>query len=331
MHTLTIDSGTTNTRVTVWRDGIALCQAARQVGVRDTAVTGSKTALQDGVRDTIAAALQKADLAIADIGLVLASGMITSNVGLFEVKHLPAPAGMAELAAGMQQTLLPQVCEQPIWFIPGVRNVVENIGLHNCEAMDMMRGEETETVGLIERLRIDEPAIVVLPGSHSKFVNLDADRKISGCVTTLSGELLQVITHDTILADSLASGFADVIDQEMLLEGARSASTIGLGRACFTVRTLAQFTVYDRNARASFLLGAVLGTDLLTLKNSSALRMSPEARLVVAGTPILRQALGLLVSNDDFFSGTVSVVSDAEQENLAGFGAIRLARERGLQ
>src|SRR6218665_3720270 len=223
-------------------------------------------------------------------GLLLASGMITSNVGLFELAHLPVPAGLKELAAGMQQALLPQVCARPIWFVPGVRNPVADIGLHDCEAMDMMRGEEAETMGLIERLKIAAPALIVLPGSHTKFVLLDAQQRIANCVTTLSGELLQVITHDTIVADSLGSDFADRIEPEMLFAGARSARSLGLGRACFMVRNLGQFTRHDRNARANFLLGAVLGADLLTLEHSSALRLRPETRCIVAGKPTLRQA-----------------------------------------
>ena len=44
-----------------------------------------------------------------------------------------------------------------------------------------------------------------------------------------------------ILADALDSDFATEVDPEMLLSGARSASSIGLGRACFMVRTLGQF------------------------------------------------------------------------------------------
>ena len=185
-------------------------------------------------------------------------------------------------------------------------------------------------MALIERLSITEPTLVVLPGSHSKFVHLDAQQRITGCVTTLAGELLHVITHNTILAGALDNDFATEIDEEMLLAGARSASKIGLGRACFIVRTLDQFTIYDRNARANFLLGAVLGADLLTLKNSSAIRMSPGIQYVVTGKPILREAIGLLVRGDDFFSGKVTIASNETQADLAGYGAIVVARERGL-
>ncbi|WP_028536439.1 2-dehydro-3-deoxygalactonokinase [Paludibacterium yongneupense] len=330
MNILTIDTGTTNTRVTVWKDEIACAHAARQVGVRDTAITGNVSALQAGVTATIEAALARAGMTMDAIDLVLASGMISSNVGLREIPHLLAPAGRRELAAGMQPVQIPEVCNKLIWFVPGVRNMTGEIGLHNCESMDMMRGEEVETMALIERLAITEPALVVLPGSHSKFVHLDARQRITGCVTTLAGELLHVITHNTILAGALDSDFATEIDEEMLLAGARSASKIGLGRACFIVRTLDQFTIYDRSARANFLLGAVLGADLLTLKNSSAIRMSPGIQYVVTGKPILREAIGLLVRGDDFFSGKVTIASNEIQADLAGYGAIVVARERGL-
>ena len=78
------------------------------------------------------------------------------------------------------------------------------------------------------------------------------------------------------------------------------------------------------------LLGAVLGADLLTLKNSSAIRMNPGTQFVITGKPLLREALAVLVSDDDFFSGKVTVTSSEQQEHLAGSGAIAIARERGL-
>jgi len=329
MNILTIDTGTTNSRVTVWKDGDVVGQAARQVGVRDTAITGSKATLEEGVRLTIADALADAGLEKGDIGRVVASGMITSNVGLCEIPHVPAAAGIADLAGAMRESLT-HVWHEPIWFVPGVRNAVDHIGLHNCEAMDMMRGEEVESFALVERLGIAEPTVVVLPGSHSKFVSIDGKQRIEGCVTTLAGELLHVISHDTILAGSLKEGFAKEIDTDMLLAGANSAKKIGLGRACFSVRILDQFAVYDANARANFLLGAVLGSDLLTLKNSSAIRMSPGTRFVISGKRILREAIAKLVQGDDFFSGTVTVLDDDDQRDLAGYGAIAVARQRGL-
>ena len=330
MKILTIDTGTTNTRTTLWDDGQVISVAATQVGVRDTAITGSRQALDEAVRSTIAAALDKAGVQPDAVALVLASGMITSNLGLHELAHVLAPAGLKELAAGMVSVSMPEIFAKPICFVPGVRNDVANIGLHNCEAMDVMRGEEVEVMGLIEQLDIRGPAMLIMPGSHSKFVAIDANNMITGCVTTLSGELLHVITHNTILAGSLDHEFATEINPEMLLAGANLAKKIGLGRACFNVRILDQFTIYQRNDRANFLLGAVLGADLLTLKNSSAIEMLPGTAVIIAGKPILKQALALLVQEDDFFSGKVTVVSDELQAQLAGRGVIAVARAAGL-
>ena len=48
--------------------------------------------------------------------------------------------------------------------------------------MDIMRGEEAETFGLIEQLKLQGPAIFVLPGSHSKFISLDAGNRVTACL-----------------------------------------------------------------------------------------------------------------------------------------------------
>ncbi len=329
-YILTIDTGTTNTRVSLWNNATVIAHSANEVGVRDTAMSGSKDKLEQGVRKTILDTLAKANVSEDEIDLVLGSGMISSNVGLFELPHIPAPAGLQQLARGMVAVTIPTVFSKPIYLVPGVRNVVENIGLHNCEAMDMMRGEEVEVMGVIDQLGITGPAMLIMPGSHSKFVCIDEKNNILGCVTTLAGELLYVITHNTILAKSLDSDFAEFINPEMLLAGAQSAQTIGLGRTCFNVRTLDQFTIYQRNDRANFLLGAILGADLLTLKNSTAIKMMPGTPVIICGKPIMKEALALLIKNDDYFSGKVTVVSNEMQEHLAGYGAIKVATARGL-
>ena len=330
MNILTIDTGTTNTRVTVWHGRAPLGHASREIGVRDTAITGTTARLIAGIRDAMQAAVAEVGLTLNAVDCVLASGMITSNLGLRELPHLVAPAGREALAEGMARVSIAELCPQDIWFVPGVRNPVEGVGLHNCEAMDMMRGEETETIALIDRLALREPAVIMLPGSHSKFVHVDGAQRIAGCITTIAGELLDVITHNTLLTDTLNGEFADTLAPEMLLAGARSAARVGLARACFTVRILDRFTSYERNARANYLLGAVFGSDLVTLKNSSAIHIDTDTRFVIAGKPLLREALAILARDDEFFSGSVTVTSDEQQADLAGFGAMCIAKARGL-
>jgi 2-dehydro-3-deoxygalactonokinase len=330
MHIITIDAGTTNTRSALWQGGKQIAQSGVEVGVRNSAIDGNNQALKQAVRDTIGAVLAEGGVDAADVALTLGSGMISSAMGLIELPHLQAPAGLAQLAQGMQSFALPDVFCQPLWLIPGIRNAVDPVGLHNYEAMDMMRGEETEAMGLLARLDLAGPVVLIMPGSHTKIISIDAGGRIAGCVTTLAGELLQVITQGTLISDSLGARFAQEFSPEMVRAGALATQKTGLGRACFGVRTLAQFTAVERDERANFLLGAVLGGDVLALKNSSAIQMRPDTPIVIAGKPMLRQALALLIEENGFFHGPRTVVNDEQQADLAGFGAITIARARGL-
>ena len=330
MLILTIDSGTTNTRTCVWKHDVVIAEASVEVGVRDTAVTGSKSRLQVGVRTSIAAALANAAVGPHDIGLVLAAGMITSNLGLFELPHVTTPAGIDDLARHMTCQLIDEVFGQPIWFIPGVRNRVSQLDLDHSEAMDMMRGEEVETFGLLARCDVHPPALIALPGSHSKFVHVNRQRQITGCATTLAGELLGVLTRETILAPSLESAYANDLDASMVRAGAAASRTVGLARACFTVRILDQFDICGRNERANFLLGAILGEDLLALKSSRAIARSSDIPIYIASKLLLGEAMALLLRDDDFFTGDVRMPTGEQQAHLSGFGALQVARHAGL-
>lgn len=220
MNILTIDAGTTNTRTLLWRAGAVVAQAQLETGVRNTAIDGHNGALKQALRDTIASVLASAGIAPSEVDLALASGMITSPMGVREVPHLPAPAGLAQLAQGMQAVDLPDVLAQPLWLIPGVRNQHGAVGLHNVEAMDMMRGEETEVVALLERLQLRGAATLIMPGSHTKLISVDEQRRILGCSTTIAGELLQAITQHTLIKQSVDGGFAQTLVPKMLLAGA---------------------------------------------------------------------------------------------------------------
>ncbi|MFR9189595.1 MAG: 2-dehydro-3-deoxygalactonokinase [Anaerotruncus massiliensis (ex Togo et al. 2019)] len=91
---------------------------------------------------------------------VMASGMITADVGLVEVPHVTAPAGWEELSASLAPSLFrTSAAADP--FIPGVKNRVSGVSLETFEAMDIMRGE-VEACALIDRLGVRE-AVLVLP------------------------------------------------------------------------------------------------------------------------------------------------------------------------
>ncbi|MBP2658026.1 MAG: 2-dehydro-3-deoxygalactonokinase [Firmicutes bacterium] len=330
MYAVTIDSGTTNTRVSVWKDNDIIAESFRSVGVRDTAITGSKETLMQGVKEAIDEAIVLAGIKDRNSVTFIASGMITSNVGLYEVPHLLAPAGLKEFSEGMVKAELPEVSDQPIWFIPGVKNNVPNVTVDNCESMDVIRGEEVEVVGILQKLQLKGSAILILPGSHSKIISIDEKKRITGVVTSIAGELMDVITQKTILANALQNSFATEINETMVLKGAGYAEKVGLGRTCFSVRILDLFDgSLSLNDKANFLMGAVLGGDILAVKHSTALVVSSDMPVIIFGKKMLRDALAVLVKNDPFFAGSLNVMGD-EYKSLAGFGALTIARERGI-
>lgn len=328
MYIITIDTGTTNTRVCAWQSERLLAEVASPTGVRDTAISGSTATLMKGVSEAVHQAIAQANIPAGENVVYLSSGMITSNVGLCEIPHLLAPAGLNELAQGMVSAILPEIAETPIWFVPGVRNHNSAITLENAEQMDMMRGEETEAIGVLESLGIHGPALIVLPGSHSKFVKIDADDRIEGCVTTIGGELLDVITRHTILANSLDQQFAQEIDKPALLQGANQCLKTGLSRTCFSVRVLGMFSDLTLNQKANVLLGAVLQDDLQAVKHSEAFTFPPETHVVVCGKDTLKSAFATLIDNDPWFNGKVTVATT--HRSLSSSGLFSLARYRQI-
>ncbi|MDU4959399.1 MAG: 2-dehydro-3-deoxygalactonokinase [Sporomusaceae bacterium] len=327
MRVITIDTGTTNTRVKLWQERRLTAEAFAAVGVASTAVTGSTDSLIQGVKAALTEAAAIAGVSETAIDLVLAAGMITSNLGLLELPHIAAPAGLVELAAAMRPAELPRTFSQPIWFIPGVRSQSGPLTLDNCDQADIMRGEETEVYGLLAQTGLTGPAVVILPGSHTKFVHLDGDGRIMASITSIAGELLAALTRHTLLASSLSKAFAETVEPDYLLAGAAHSSRHGLSRACFQVRLLDLFAGLTVNQRANVLLGAVLADDIAALANSRAIPQALNLPLVIAGGGTIATGLAILLKQA---GGCVQQLDQSLLQMASGLGCLAIATQRGL-
>lgn len=304
-YVITIDTGTTNTRCILW-DGErqSVATAKNPTGVRNTAIDGHNGRLKAAVKSCLEELLAKAGITYADVARVIASGMITSNVGLVEIPHIVVPAGKEDLARACKAVTLEDVCPLPIWFIPGVKNSAGPVTFDNFEAMDIMRGEEVESVAIIDRYPRGRSYLIVLPGSHTKFVSVDAEGRMTGCLTTISGELLASITNDTIIADAVGRAFVEpeTYDREMVLLGYDTGCKSGIGRSCFSARILSLFTEKDKRRIASYVLGVALQNDIVAIKNSSALKVDPATTVIVGGREPLRTAFVDILAHDGSFA-----------------------------
>ena len=125
MYIATIDCGTTNSRVyVVNEEAEVLGKASKKVGVKDTASTGSTETLKTGLKEAYYAAVEGAGLESKDIAFIISSGMITSELGLKELPHLWAPAGMQELADNITKVHDTSVfpIDKPVYFVRGIKN-----------------------------------------------------------------------------------------------------------------------------------------------------------------------------------------------------------------
>ncbi|MDT3393612.1 MAG: 2-dehydro-3-deoxygalactonokinase [Bacillota bacterium] len=326
-YVITVDTGTTNTRAILWQDSQILARDFQPVGVRDTAISGSKDKLKNGIHQAIENVLHDSKVTSHEDVVLLGSGMITSDVGLVEVPHLNAPAGFDELAQGMVEKVIPEVFDQPFWFVPGIKTNGSNTDPRKVTDMDVMRGEEVEVIGAISKLDIQRNAIIILPGSHTKIIKVDGKHRILGSITSMTGELLDMITKDSIIADSVEGKFADSLEEQPLLLGSQTTKIHGLGQAAFSSRLLGMFTPYTRNQIANYVLGAVLANDVQAIKNTTAFPIAPDDKIYILGKEMLRDALKLVIDDDSEIRQEVITDNFA---HLSATGTIELATARGL-
>ena len=321
---LCVDSGTTNTRAwLVAGDRILACREAPR-GARDTARDGHDRALRAALRDLIAGLRATCDgHDVLPPRHIAAAGMITSAQGLVEVPHVLAPAGIGELAAGAREMLLPEVADLPFVFVPGVRTASIPGAAPGIGATDVMRGEETLCLGLLEQGRLAPGGALLSVGSHWKLIRIDEAGRVAWSLTSLAGEMIQAARGQTILASAVPAGPLTEPDLPHLLEGMEEARRSGLARALFCVRLLELSGAVTPEGRLSFLVGAFIGADLDRLQASGAL--APAAPVTVAGDEKVGGAWGVAL---DRFGCPARSLTAAEVEagSIAGLGAILEAR-----
>jgi 2-dehydro-3-deoxygalactonokinase len=139
----------------------------------------------------------------------IASGMIGSRSGWREVAYLDLPAGGDELAGALDTA-------EGLTIVPGLRNP---------RGPDVMRGEETQIVGLMALHPAAADATVLLPGTHSKWVSLRQGRVVDFC-TLMTGELFALLRQHSILAAGVDAGAA-FDDGDAFLDGVRQAHDSG--------------------------------------------------------------------------------------------------------
>ncbi|SDK02305.1 2-dehydro-3-deoxygalactonokinase [Sediminibacillus albus] len=293
MYTIFIDSGTTNSRIRLLNEQEMEIQKTVKisVGVKNTAIEGNNHKLKAKLAEGVEQVLNLQGVEPSQVKYIAASGMITSGLGLHEVPHVQAPVQIADFVSHAEVVKTADFLSIPVVYIPGMKNDVTE---ENCadettvDSYDVMRGEEVETFGLLNQLEQTGRGLMVLPGSHTKYVDVE-EGTLRSCTSTLGGELIQAANQQTILSSSLSDQLIEQVDPAKLQAGYRAAEKNGLTRSLYHIRLFDLFSEWSRNERANYFVGAVLHEDLEALRRITKLGAEPDW-VIVGGSNPLRQA-----------------------------------------
>lgn len=128
---------------------------------------------------------------------------------------------------------------------------------------DMMRGEETEAIGLMQLVSSQPPnLLLILPGTHSKHLTIQHE-KVTAIRTYMTGELYEVLARHSVLRASV--GLSAELSLPAFSEGVECVRTNGLPASLFQTRTRQVLQGHSPENNAAFLSGLVIGAELLAL------------------------------------------------------------------
>jgi 2-dehydro-3-deoxygalactonokinase len=214
----------------------------------------------------------------------LLSGMIGSKQGLAEVPYCPCPATDGHLALMVGWAVKDRVA-----IVPGVRS----------EYFDVMRGEETQVFGAAAVLSL-EHALMVLPGTHSKWVSLE-NGAITGFNTFMTGEIYTLLSQHSTLAKYLPQmDQPSGLDSDFFIQGVDYAiNSESLLNTAFSVKIKSEFNAMTPAQAANYLSGLVVGEELVSMQ------LQPGSQIVVVGSQALCERYSLALAHLDIDARTL--------------------------
>jgi len=306
MYFSVIDCGTTNSRIFLLNEKFEIIKKGnKKIGVRDTAIHGSNEVLKMGLKKLMEDIVVSSGLKMQDIKFAITSGMITSEIGLLEIPHLWAPAGIDDLAGNIKVVkdldIFP--LDIPLYFIRGIKNFFpEDTTYKDLRKIDFMRGEETQVAGLISLYpELSYPVMMVVLSSHTKYIYINKEKKVHSSLTTLSGQIYDAIKKETSIGKSI-KGNEDKKDNDYFNENIidtayDSVKNAGFLRTLMMPRFMEVLLKTKWYERELFINTAIAAEDLITLNEFKILDQSVECNFVLIGHENRCKILNYLLKN----------------------------------
>lgn len=185
------------------------------------------------------------------------SGMASSTIGLAEVPYATLPFSLDGGQVSVRWFDTQPGFDHRLLLISGVRS-----------RQDVMRGEETQLIGLSDQLAPFDRCVLVFPGTHSKHMYV-ARNELIDFQTLMTGELFGVLAQHTILKESTDAtelGSRLTAEGDAFRKGVQASESANLLGSLFTVRTNQLFNQLTRPQNALYLSGLLIGTELRLLQ-----------------------------------------------------------------
>jgi 2-dehydro-3-deoxygalactonokinase len=188
---------------------------------------------------------------------VIISGMASSVIGIREVPYASLPFALDGSEARVEYIPPSNGFPYKIYLISGVSS-----------SADVMRGEETQIVGLAsiyKDIYEAEDTVCILPGTHSKHIRLHK-KTITDFRTYITGELFNVMAHHSMLKDAVSdkesSAALNESQMNSFCRGINGAKRSNLLHTLFTVRINQLFKLLEKEENLYYLSGLLIGTEL---------------------------------------------------------------------
>jgi 2-dehydro-3-deoxygalactonokinase len=240
----------------------------------------------------------------------LACGMVGSRQGWREAGYLTVPT---PLDLDAQDLTVVEHRGGVAYLVPGLRVLTTAQGAPG----DVMRGEETQVVGVLDVLRDrNGPLTLVLPGTHTKWVSV-RDRKVTSFTTSTAGELYGLVLEHGLLGRTAAP---EVPDEAAFRHGAATASAArGALVELFGARALVLEGRLEASSVPDYVSGVLIGDEVSHLLP----RFGDPGQVVLCGAEgLCRRYAGVL--------STLGVDAETVAEDATVRGLWKIAVSTGL-
>lgn len=188
---------------------------------------------------------------------IILSGMASSSIGIKELAYAPLPFELDNPELNTEMVEATDRFPYDLYLVSG---------LHSSD--DVMRGEETELLGLHSTLNVTD-GLFLLAGTHSKHVVVE-ERTVIAFKTYMTGELFDVLSSQSILTHSVAADRNSTDDPGRdFIKGVEEAQRENLLHSLFGIRARELIgDTSDKGNNYGFLSGLLIGTELKEIKRA---------------------------------------------------------------